>query len=184
MRSPLPEVSPCSPHPWHRPIPAPPQLCGSHHNCGDSAAPASASLEHCAVGSPWQMQCWWTVFTWPRRWSRASACPLRRGALPSYSRQSVGTNQHHPGTPLPGAKGAPIPSSHTIWVSPPCHSMAAVVGAGHFWVCWEIPSFVPLFPGTPSSAQHPVATSLPTAWQGHTSGKEQGLSVSATLRWP
>lgn len=68
----------------------------------------------------------------------------------------------------------PIPSSHISWMSPSCHSTAAVVGTGHFWACWAMPSFVPLFPGTPSSAQHLVATSLPTAWQGHTRGKEQG----------
>lgn len=131
--------------------------------------PSPASLQHCVEGSPWQMQCWWTVFTWPSRWSRASACPLRRGARPSYSRQSVGSDQHHP---LAWGKRGSYPSSHIIWVSP---STAAVVGAGSLRVCWDIPGFVSLFPGTPSSAQRPVTSpDLPTAGQGHTRGMEQG----------
>lgn len=121
---------------------------------GDSAAPPPphpAPLEHCAVGSPWQMQCWWTVFTWPSRWSRASACPRRRGARPSYSRQSVGTDQHHPQHPLPWGKRASHPLlPHHRGVPPvpqhgsSCGCWAPLGVLGDSWVCAPLPRNIQL----------------------------------------
>lgn len=42
----MPELSLCFAHPWHRPILAPPQHCGSHHN------PGGLSCSPCAPPQP------------------------------------------------------------------------------------------------------------------------------------
>lgn len=109
------------------------------------------------MGSPWQMQCWWTVFTWPRRWSRASACPLRRGARPSYSRQSVGTRQRHPGTlclwgaPL-GHTGSHSLLPHQLGVPPPATARQQLWVLGTSGRAGRCPALCP------SSQEHPALT--------------------------
>lgn len=134
---------------------------------GLAGSPTPASLQCHAKHSPWQTQCWWTVFTWPSRWSRASACPLRRGARPSYSRQSAGDRPASPPAPLVlGGKRGSCPLLHTahhLLAPPRCPTGIAWQSSSsdrHLWWAglWEIPSFAPLYPG---------GSQLCTAAHGH-----------------
>lgn len=153
--------------------PAPPQPCGPHHNPAGLCCPLTLHP---------QLPCSTVLRAHRGKCSaggQSSPGPADGPELQPVP-SAVGRGRRTPAslwgqssiTPLPGGKGVPIPSSHIIWVSP---STAAVVGAGSLRVCWDIPGFVSLLPGTPSSAQRPVTSpDLPTAGQGHTRGMEQG----------
>lgn len=149
--------------PFLRATPAPCASAGDSRSPGEQQSPPGPPG---AADSPWHTQCWWTVFTWPSRWSRASAWPLRRGARPSYSLQSAGTEPvSPPDTPLHGA--APHPTAPPGTPDVPHGASQGSWGIQHLWGFGRCSVLCPSSqPAEDPLAQHlPVPSTIATCWE-------------------